>query len=104
MRMASLPFHCSNCLATISEDVKKLWNRGGLNLESSNSVGWRQFWIRVWNLKIPNMIDNFIWRLSDGILPTKQALEKKHVIQDATCALCREGERKIASILYSDVA
>lgn len=50
------------------------------------------FWRRLWNLKIPPKVKNFLWRASNGFLPTKTALCMKHVPISLLCPTCVASE------------
>ena len=45
-------------------------------------------WTKLWNLHIPNKIKVFGWHVLHNILPIRENLVQKHVIDDDTCGLC----------------
>lgn len=61
---------------------------------SSDNFG---FWRKMWNLKIPLKVKHFVWRASNGRLPTKDHLLAKHV---NVCHLCPVCNREIKTILH----
>lgn len=54
----------------------------------------RRFWKKLWSLKVPGKIQNFLWRVCVGVLPTKVALIQKHVNVESMCSWCQAGERR----------
>lgn len=51
----------------------------------SNSLN-AGFWRKIWSLKLPNKIVNFIWRACRACLPTADALISKRVNMDLKCS------------------
>lgn len=45
-------------------------------------------WTKLWKLHIPNKIKVFGWRACHDILPTRDNLVRRHVVEDGTCGLC----------------
>lgn len=62
-------------LFTVKSVYNLLQDLNGDWVENANSG----FWRRLWNLKIPPKVKNFLWRAANGYLPTKAALRLKHV-------------------------
>ena len=56
--------------------------------EVSNNDAKRQFWRTIWNLAIPNKLKTFTWRACRNILPTKNNLCHRGVLENATCEAC----------------
>ncbi|KAL8108560.1 hypothetical protein AgCh_024870 [Apium graveolens] len=48
------------------------------------------FWRKLWNLKIPPKVKNFLWRASSNCLPTKDLLRQKQVQISALCPVCND--------------
>ena len=44
-------------------------------------------WARLWKLKIPNKIKVFGWRACHEILPTRENLAQRRIIEDARCGV-----------------
>lgn len=42
----------------------------------------------MWNLKIPNVEKNFLWRACNEILPTRNNLFKRKIVEDPRCPIC----------------
>lgn len=45
-------------------------------------------WRKLWNLKVPPKVKNFIWRALTGCLPTKDQLLARRVAVNITCPVC----------------
>ncbi|KAL8149774.1 hypothetical protein AgCh_006690 [Apium graveolens] len=56
------------------------------------------FWRKMWNLKIPPKVKNFLWRALSNCLPTKDLLRQRHVQISAVCPTCNDHNE---SILHS---
>ena len=48
-------------------------------------------WKSIWNLNLPNKIQNFAWRACREDLATKSNLLKRHITQDDLCPQCGKG-------------
>ncbi|XP_074352833.1 uncharacterized protein LOC141691984 [Apium graveolens] len=49
------------------------WLQGKLNTDLT------VFWKKLWSLKVPGKVIDFLWRVCSGCLPTTTALAQKHV-------------------------
>ena len=56
--------------------------------EVSNNDAKRQFWRTIWNLAIPNKLKTFTWRACRDILPMKNNLCCRGVLDNAKCEAC----------------
>ena len=56
-----------------------------INTQDSSTVAWK----KRWNLKAPETIKMFLWRLGVNALPTRENLLKRVDIHDPTCLLCQ---------------
>ena len=56
--------------------------------ESSGEVIGGPVWARLWKLKIPNKIKVFGWRACQDILPTRENLARRRIVEDARCGVC----------------
>lgn len=45
-------------------------------------------WKFMWQLKVPRTVQLFLWRGCNDILPTKEKLFKRKIIDDPLCPLC----------------
>ncbi|XP_060968593.1 uncharacterized protein LOC133036118 [Cannabis sativa] len=57
------------------------------------------FWKRLWSLKIPPKISNFLRRAASGVLPTCFQLQKHYVTVNADCPLCNSSTETIQHAL-----
>lgn len=64
-----------------------------------------RLWRRIWDMKLPSKVTNFVWRLCKGCLPTNAALVTKHVNIGADCPRChREAETGVHVMFLCDFA
>jgi hypothetical protein len=56
--------------------------------ESSTKRGQNELWKGIWNMRSPNVVKNFMWRACKNILPTKENLMKKKIIEESLCPIC----------------
>ena len=46
-------------------------------------------WKKLWRLLVPHKICHFAWRACRDILPTKENLMHRHVIEEIFCEVCK---------------
>lgn len=51
-------------------------------------------------MHIPNKIKVFVWQACHGILPTRDNLLRKHVVEDGTCVLCKRTSETELHVLW----
>ncbi|KAF5481561.1 hypothetical protein F2P56_002202 [Juglans regia] len=51
-------------------------------------------------MKVPNRVKIFAWRAFKNGLPTRRNLKARHIVQEALCEWCTEGEKDVAHALY----
>jgi hypothetical protein len=56
--------------------------------ESSSTMGNSEVWRNLWALPIPSTEKNFMWRACQNLLPTKDNLLRRKVVQDPYCPIC----------------
>jgi hypothetical protein len=56
--------------------------------ECSNSGRFLNLWRILWGLQVPNSTKVFLWRACNDILPTKENLKKRGVVDDDLCRFC----------------
>jgi hypothetical protein len=56
--------------------------------QCSNAARMLDIWRDLWNLKIPSKVKLFAWRACQNLLPTRDNLYKRKVIQDPICPCC----------------
>ncbi|XP_031111803.1 uncharacterized protein LOC116015771 [Ipomoea triloba] len=55
-------------------------------------------WRKLWSLKVPPNIRNFLWRCVRYLLPVKEVLRTKHVVVGGGCSLCSSESETIEHI------
>ncbi|KAK9993986.1 hypothetical protein SO802_023689 [Lithocarpus litseifolius] len=58
------------------------------NAGSSNPDSQKKFWNSIWQLRVPNKIRHFVWRLCNNALPTLVNLHRRHIVPSPSCAQC----------------
>lgn len=61
----------------------------------------RNFWKKVWELKLPGKVVNFFWRLCRGILPIAETLREKSVDVHSRCTWCQENAENDMHVLFT---
>jgi ribonuclease HI len=56
--------------------------------ESSSNGGRSTVWKQIWDLKIPNVEKNFLWRACHESLPTRYNLFRRKIVEDPLCPIC----------------
>ncbi|MCH89622.1 ribonuclease H protein, partial [Trifolium medium] len=49
-------------------------------------------WMKIWKLRIPQMVKLFLWRAARGCLPTRVNLNRRHVECTRACPFCELSE------------
>ena len=62
------------------------WSDSG---SSSNDGILRRFWRSVWRILVPHKVRHFAWRACRNILPTKENLMCRKILQDDWCEKCK---------------
>jgi hypothetical protein len=55
---------------------------------SSSQFSHREVREKLWNLKIPNVEKNFLWKACHDIVPTRLNLLKRKITEDSDCPIC----------------
>jgi hypothetical protein len=55
---------------------------------SSLGTHQRPIWKIIWKLRVPRVIQLFLWRACNNILPTKENLHRRKIVTDPLCPLC----------------
>lgn len=79
------------------------WRQSLVSAGGSGSIGlgWKgEWWKSLWKLNIPNKIKIFAWRSCRDILPTRNKLKQRKIIQTANCPLCQSYEESTVHILW----
>ncbi|KAK9990734.1 hypothetical protein SO802_025719 [Lithocarpus litseifolius] len=56
---------------------------------SSDDRKLRGFWRSVWMISVPHKVLHFAWRVCRDILPTKEKLMRRKVLQEDWCEECK---------------
>jgi hypothetical protein len=67
--------------------------------ECSTRLNNADFWKKLWAIKAPNSSKIFLWRACQNLLPTKQNLLKKGMVEDDICLCCKIQEESIIHAL-----
>ena len=59
-----------------------------------------EFWKKVWSLKVPSKIKNFVWRASKDALPVKKNLLRRKIAQEGQCDICKAGDEDCLHALF----
>jgi len=65
------------------------------------TIDFYEVWKTIWKLKVPAITKNFLWKICNNLLPTKENLFKKNIVQDPLCPFCRVDIETIGHILWS---
>jgi hypothetical protein len=58
-------------------------------------------WKRIWGMKVPNSLENFLWRACHDILSTKDNLKRRGINLDLSCIFCN-CERETVQKLFKN--
>jgi hypothetical protein len=61
----------------------------------------RGLWKLVWGLKVSRVVQHFLWRACNDILPTKEKLHRRGITADALCPICGLEPETIIHILWN---
>ena len=66
-------------------------------LEGSGLRKGEVVWPKLWKYKVPNKINAFGWRMCQNILPTRENLFHRKVVEDRRCEACKQ---EVESVIY----
>lgn len=69
--------------------------------ECSKTKENHDFWKAIWNLQAPAVLKNFVWKICNNLLPTKENLFRKHIVHDPLCPFCLVNTETTCHILWS---
>jgi hypothetical protein len=64
-----------------------------LAAQSSSSKLDQFAWKTLWALTVPNAVKIFSWRACHKVLPTKENLRRRKVLEEASCPFCLSEKR-----------
>jgi hypothetical protein len=57
-------------------------------------------WKEIWRLQVPNYVKMFMWRACKNILPTRENLFKRKVLEDTICMFYSQGIESTRHVLW----
>jgi hypothetical protein len=57
-------------------------------------------WVKIWQLKVPNKVKMFIWRLARNSLPVRRNIIRCEVKLDTICPICRRLDEDCGHIFF----
>lgn len=70
-------------------------------LQGAQDSVYSDFWNKLWSLKVPGKVKNFIWRVCAGCLPTMEALARKCVNVNLQCPWCHSAPESDTHVLFT---
>uniref|UniRef100_A0A2N9IFR8 Uncharacterized protein n=1 Tax=Fagus sylvatica TaxID=28930 RepID=A0A2N9IFR8_FAGSY len=67
----------------------------------STTEYWRLFWKKIWSVKVPFKIRNFLWRVCIDALPTLVKLQRRTIVSTACCSFCQAEDEDIMHALWT---
>jgi hypothetical protein len=62
----------------------KVWERGSIMVNPNANPVWQL----IWRFQVPRVVQLFLWRACNDILPTKEKLFKRKVVSEPGCPTC----------------
>lgn len=59
-----------------------------------------EVWKQIWSLRSPRVVQFFLWKACQNILPTKANLYKRNLSLDPLCPICGRSEETVCHILW----
>jgi hypothetical protein len=69
--------------------------QGQSRRESSGTSYMEKLWKMIWSLAVHNSVKMFLWKACNNILPTKDNLFKRKVVDHTTCPICERDEKTV---------
>ncbi|KAK6131016.1 hypothetical protein DH2020_035243 [Rehmannia glutinosa] len=70
------------------------------NSISSSSSGPDPIWKKLWKFKIPSRILHFAWRFLTDSLPSPSNLERRGIVNQHLCSLCRSTDSSLTHLFF----
>ena len=67
---------------------------------SSNQDLSTQLWKKVWHVKGTPVVRVFLWKACSNILPIKINLNKRGIVEDSLCPICKQEDESVEHILW----
>jgi hypothetical protein len=78
-------------------------NEAGTDAEASAGGGTAgaQFpWHKIWQLKVPNKVQMFLWRFAHNSLPVRNNLKRRKIKTETVCPMCRRFDEDDGHIFF----
>jgi ribonuclease HI len=70
-------------------------------IQQAGWSGGETVWTKLWKMNVPVKIKIFGWRILHGLLPCRGVLANKHIGEESSCPVCRQGGEDIKHVLFS---
>ena len=77
-----------------------LTGRDGSTSGNANGVGGEFKWHRICQLKVPNKVKTFVWRLTHNILPVRRNVANRGINIDTICPVCRKVDEDCGHLFF----
>ena len=72
------------------------------NEPGCSDVGvWKLFWKRVWSVRVPHKVRQFLWRACTESLPTMANMKRRCIAPSASCPFCHLEDEDVRHVLWS---
>lgn len=68
--------------------------------ECSSAFQCSGIWKKLWKMRVPRVVKNFLWRVCNNLLPTKENICRKVIVNDPMCPICSAQLETIRHILW----
>ena len=62
---------------------------------------WKRFWKKVWSIRVPHKVRQFLWRACTESLPTMVNMQRRCIVPTALCSFCHSAEEDVRHVLWS---
>lgn len=62
--------------------------------------GMEKYWKKLWSLEVLEIVKSFMWKACKNVLPMRQNLYKKHVLDNFLCMVCKQEEEIVIHVLW----
>ena len=69
-------------------------------LEGSGLKKGEVVWPKLWKYKVLNKINAFGWRMCQNILPTRENLFHRKVVEDRRCEACKQEVESVIHVMW----
>lgn len=80
--------------------ARQIWREAQSKGECSTGTGVSPVWGKIWKLHIPNKIKVSGWHACQNILPTRDNLARRHIVEDSTCELYKRAKESVLHVLW----